>query len=199
MNTNSQRILLLTLVIAFLTAAASFAATDSSTGRQRGFMFEIGAGPTTLSYGAVTDSYFSAAVAAGASRVQVYINIDLGYAVTQKLYLVAGVDGVGDSFYDPSYYIQINSYLYHGGFRYYPFETGLVLGLDAGAAMMMVTSDLGLSGTSPTGWGGGAIVGYDFARRLTGFGLELGVAVDYLTIQGSPTTAAALFLDLLWK
>lgn len=200
MNFSRLKIAVLAVLLVLVASVASFAQTSSaSNARKRGFMFEIGAGPTTISYGAVADSYFSAAQSAGLSRIQLYLNIDLGYAITQKLYLVAGIDGVGDRFYDSYNYIQINSYLYHAGVRYYPFETGLVLGIDGGATAQVVQSDLGVSGSSPWGWGTGATFAYDFARKPTGFGLELGVRVDYLTIQGSPITGAALFLDLLWK
>lgn len=200
MNTTRSKVIMLAALFALVSVAANFAQSQNApSGRKRGFMFEIGAGPTTISYGALADSYFAAAESAGLSRIQVYLNIDLGYAVTQKLYLVVGVDGVGDRFYDTANYVQLNSYLYHAGLRYYPFERGLVLGLEGGAATQVLQSDVGLGGSSPWGWGAGATIAYDFARKPTGFTVELATKVDYLTIESSTVTAVALYLDLLWK
>lgn len=177
-----------------------YAADGGDAVRQRGFMFEIGLGPAVISYGAEADAYFAAAQAAGLSRVQVYLDITAGYAVTGKLYLVGGVQGGGDRFFDSTgAYVQLNSYLYHAGLRYYPFDTGLVLGLDAGPAALMATSNVGVSGASNWGWGGGATVAYDFAKKRTGFALVLGLQADYLDINAGRISMAALYLNVLWK
>ncbi len=202
MNITRSKIILLALCFTLFAATVSFAqsSSDGSTStRKRGFMFELGGGTTTVSYGTLVDSYFAAAQAAGADRIQLFLNLDAGWAVNRKLYLVVGVDGVGDRFYDAVSYIQVNSYLYHGGLRYYPFDTGLVLGIEGGASRLVILSDVGVGGSSPWGWGGAATVAYDFNRRPTGFGLELGLQVDYLAVPTAPVAAAALYLDLLWK
>ena len=186
-------------VAGMLVAATAFA---QSTGAEpnRGFMFQIGAGPSSISYGTLIDASFAAAQASGADRVQVYLNIDAGYALTQRLYLVAGVDGAGDRFYDATgAYVQLNSYLYHAGLRYYPFGTGLLFGIDGGASALLVQSNVGLAAGPTWGWGTGATIAYDFSKRATGFGLEVGLRVNYLSINASPITVAALYLDLLWK
>lgn len=196
MNIIRMRFILLVLIIA---AASATAACAQSSGRQRGFMFEVGAGPAYISYGSSVDAALAAAEASGFNRAMVYVNIDLGYAFSDNLYLVAGFDGVGDRFYQGSYYMQFNSYLYHLGLRLYPFETGLVLGIDGGASALLIQSNVGYGGSTPYGWGAAATVAYDFARRPTGFGIEIGAKLDYLSIESSPFTAASLYLDLLWK
>lgn len=202
MNITPRKMALLTLVLMVATTVGSFAQSSSNGGsspRKRGFMFELGGGTTAVSYGTLVDSYFSMAQASGANRIQLFLDLDAGWAVSEKLYVVAGVDGVGDRFYDPYNFIQVNSYLYHGGLRYYPFDTGLVLGIDGGASVLVIQSDVGIGGSSPVGWGGGATVAYDFNRKATGFSLELGVRVDYLAVPTAPVSFAALYLDLLWK
>lgn len=202
MKITLPKIILLTALFTLVSAAASLAQSSGEGGasaHKRGFMFEVGGGTTTISYGSTVDSYFQAAQALGADRIQLFLNLDVGWAAGEKLYLVAGVDGVGDRFYDPSTYVQVNSYLYHGGVRYYPFGTGLVLGIDGGASVLVAQSNVGVGGSSPGGWGGGATVAYDFNRKPTGFGLELGARVDYLAVPTSTVTFAALYLDLVWK
>jgi hypothetical protein len=162
-------------------------------------MFEVGGGPALISYGSLADAYFSAAQSYGADRSQLFIDLDAGYALGKKLYLTGGIDGGGDRFSQGSSYIQINSYLYRIGLRYYPFETGLLLGLDGGAARLVISSNVGIGSTSDWGYGAGGTIAYDFTRKQTGFGLVLGVRTEYLTVGGSPISDVALYLNLLWK
>jgi len=103
-------------------------------------------------------------------------------------------------FYD-SYgdYLQINSYLFGGGLRVYPFNTGLVLGADAGVAKMVIDSNVGLYGVSPAGWAAAGSVAYDFSKRPTGFGLIVGIRVVYTSIGTGSSAAGTAFVDIAWK
>jgi hypothetical protein len=186
------------LVIALLSAGTGFAQSQGDAGK-RGFMFQIGAGPAEISYGNELDAGLAAVESLGLQRVTVYVDLSLGYAVGKDLYLVAGVDGGGDRLFSGDEYVQINSYLYSVGLRYYPFHTGLVLGVDGGGSAAVIQSNIGVSAVSDFGWGGGGTIAYDFDRKATGFGLEPGLKVDYLEIEGSPVTVAGLYLNLLWK
>jgi len=192
--------LILTLALLGIAGSVSLFA-DQSTGpqKQRGFLFEAQFGLANISYDAATDAAFAQSQALGLSRVQVALGATLGYAVSSNLYLTVGVEGYGDRFYESSYYVQLNSYLWEAGIRYYPFTTGLVLGLHAGAATNSVASNLGVSGSSTSpGYGMGVILAYDFGG-FTGFGLELGAEADYCTVSGSPITGESLFVAVSWK
>jgi len=85
------------------------------------------------------------------------------------------------------------------GLRYYPFTTGLVLGVDAGMARGAVVSDLGSSSSSDHGFGTGYIVAYDFDRDLTGFTFQAGIRVNYLIIEGDTLSSASLYGAMVWK
>lgn len=178
----------------------TFAQEQSAQARQRGFFFEGEIGPAYTSYDPAMDALFSQAQALGASRVRVMLSLALGYSVSKNLYVVGGVVGYGDRFYDSYNFVQLNTYFWNLGVRYYPFTTGLVLGFDAGLANMAVTSDVGLSGSSASpGFGLGILIAYDFARNPTGFSFEAEIRADYANIAGSPMSGVALVLALLWK
>jgi len=188
------------LVFSFLCISTALAAAQSGGERQRGFFFEGALGPAYTSYDAASDAAFAQAEALGASRIRVMVGLSLGYAVSPNLYVIGGVVGYGDRFYDAYNYVQLNTYFWNLGIRYYPFTTGLVLGIDAGLASMGVTSDIGISGTSAeVGFGSGILVAYDFGGRPTGFSFELGLRGDYANVGGSPMSGAALVLALLFK
>jgi hypothetical protein len=95
--------------------------------------------------------------------------------------------------------VQLNSYLYGGGVRYYPFHTGLVLGADVGLAKLIALSNLGYGGTSPAGWAAAAVIAYDFNTKLTGVSLQAGLRAQYQDITGGSASAVSAFIDLAWK
>lgn len=171
---------------------------------QRGFMFQIGLGGASVDY---PEGWFpdSSESTPGADRMTIYLDIGLGFAITQKTYLLFSLSGTGDrleSKTDSSVYAQFNTLLYAVGLRYYPFTTGLVLGADLGAARAVIQGGIGgLTATSTSDWGSGVrfVVGYDFARRLRGFTGILGLAVTGVTIEDEPISTAQIFFSLAWK
>ena len=111
-------------------------------------------------------------------------NLDLGWAISQTTYLVAGIEGFGDGFFAGSNSLdQLNSYLYSVGLRYYPMVTGLVLGLDIGASRLVVTSNATAVGSTPWSTGVGTRLAWDFGGEPTGFTVEIGVRALYLLVS----------------
>ena len=110
------------------------------------------------------------------------------------------IDSGGDRIsYSSGDYSQLNLYLFSLGARYYPYVTGLYFEADVGSSQWMVESSGGGSSTSDNGLGYGIAVGYDFNRRLRGFGLELEAKYDSLTIESEQWGAFMLTLNLCWK
>ena len=134
----------------------------------------------------------------GVSRVKVALDLNLGFAVTEDVFIIVVVDGCGDRLSDSSSWMQLNSYLFSAGLRYYPMRTGLYLGAGAGAAKQAVTDSSGTNVSSPTGFGWGAGIGYDFGKA-TGFGLALEAKYDSLSIENDKTGIFLLTVNLLWK
>mgnify|MGYP006281926393 CR=1 FL=1 len=57
---------------------------------------------------------------------------------------------IGDRLFDLSgVSLQLNSYLYSPGIRWYPFTTGLVLGAHAGASRILIQSSSAGTNASP--------------------------------------------------
>jgi hypothetical protein len=161
--------------------------------QQRGFMIQFGFGPSAISYNGYSPSF------SGVQKIELGLDLALGWAVTQDIYLGAAAWGEATRFYDDSGdYVQMNNYLFGGSIRAYPFHTGLLLGLDAGFAKEVLDSSLG-SASSPNGWGAAAIVAWDFAGRPTGFSLILGLMAFDIEIAGDSIRGATLFLNLSWK
>jgi hypothetical protein len=172
---------------------------------QRGFLFEIGGGGFSFTkYGSAADSALSRyASFAAADRIKVYVDIRLGWAISQNLYLVGSVDGFGDAFFAGTESLdQLNSVLYSVGVRYYPFVTGLVLGADAGASVLTVTSNATGVGSTPLSAGIGLTLAWDFGGTPKGVTAEIGMRAIYLAVN-NPVIAsmfgATPFVNLVVK
>lgn len=187
----------LVLAVVFLVGSICIYADD--TLEQRGFMFEIGLGATHVTYTPEIYSMLSQMESAGLDRIKIYLEIGAGFSINKKLYGELSISGTGDRLEDYSNYMQINLYLYGAGLRYYPFTTGLVLGVDAGMARGVMVSDLGSSSSSDPGFGTGFIIAYDFDRTLTGFTIQIGIRANTLRIEGDTLSSASLYGALVWK
>jgi len=203
-----RAILFATFTIIFAMTTLLVEAQDSWE-RERSYVFQAGIGVATIGYPADVNGLLNELEdLPGVDRTKLHLNFGAGFAVSPNVYLVGSIQAYADrfdySFYN-SYYgtisgnTQFNWYLYGIGLRGYPMETGLVLGLDLGATRGVIQdSDYGTE-TSDWGRGGGVMVGYDFARRKTGFSALIAVRVDALNIDGDTITGSSLFLDLLFK
>jgi hypothetical protein len=186
--------------IALALASSAWGQAVDDGGQRRGFLFEAGIGVAQIYYGSTAESYFASATALGLDRVEVALNLDAGWALTQQLYAVASVDGFATRFSDSyGYYLQLNSYLFGGGLRWYPFGNGLVIGVNAGIASMSIVSNVGVSGTSPSGWGAALSLGYDFNSKPTGMSVIVGIKAHYSSVSSDSVAAASLFADVAWK
>jgi hypothetical protein len=140
------------------------------------------------------------ASSADVDRLGLDLHVSVGYSVSPNSYVVAGVYGVADRLQDSfGDFIQVNTYLYGPGFRFYPFDTGLVLGADLGAARLVLQTSVTNSAVSPWGVGWRGSVGYDFDSTPTGFAVLLGLGVGSAAIDGDTVGHAEVFLSLLWK
>jgi hypothetical protein len=172
------------LVLVLFAAAAWSQASDSE--KRRGLFVDFGVGGFCFTtYGSDADTILSNyASAQGADRIKVYIDLGLGWAVSPKLYVIANIDGFGDGFFAGSTSLdQLNSYLYSIGVRYYPFVTGLMLGVDAGASRLLLASNASAVGSTPWSAGLGATVAWDFGGKPTGWSLELGARAIYMAVS----------------
>ena len=186
-----------------LMLAAGVAQAQETEGRRRGFMLEFGLGLGYITYGENYDAALQSFIVPGVDRLNFSLNLALGGAINQNVYLVGVAEGFASRLYD-SYnnYIQVNSYLFGLGLRIYPFHTGLQLGLDAGYAIMN-EDDNGNVADYPSGWGVAASIGWDVSRRATGFSAILGIKANYNSIDYAPVLTEAFavtaFVDLIIK
>lgn len=140
----------------------------------------------------------------GINRRTMSLGLELGFAITQDLYLMGGIEGMGDRLDDSYDYEQLNTYLYFLGIKGYPFHTGLILEGRIGTSRAVVQSSNSFSETSSTGMGYGATVGYDFDRNSTGLSFETGLSANHLEGMDFEEVKIAtnqLFIygKLLWK
>lgn len=183
--------------VLFLLAQIGFA--QSVDAEQRGFMFGLGLGIATTSYPAELDAIFSALEAAGINRYRVGVQLVLGYAILPKVYWTLGVYGTGDRLEDSvGDFLQLNTYVYGPGVRIYPFDTGLLVGVDVGASRQLLDDGSNVI-AFPWGYGGRLVAAYDFARERTGSGVALGVDTSAALIDGDIYSSISAFLQFLWK
>lgn len=189
---------LISLIFLFGISTGVFAQDQQD--EERGFYFQFGLGFAGTSYPDEYEQLLDALEdAPGVDRTRVNIHLAVGYAITQNLYGIFLIDGTGDRLDDGVDYIQTNTYFFNAGVRYYPFDTGLVLGAHLGPSRIVLDTDFAGSASSDMGFGGGIMFGYDFDRTLTGFSGILGIRLNGASIEGDSVGTAALFLSLLWK
>ncbi|MDR2797132.1 MAG: hypothetical protein LBB80_02210 [Treponema sp.] len=190
----------LTLSLLLFLVISSVVSTQE---RKRGIYIDLG-----LGFGGV--SYFGGDTKKIAddfkSTADIHMTIDLslftiGWALTQNVYLVGTLAGVGDRYLDSQKnQSQISIAMYGIGTRYYPLPSKkhLQLGLDVGASYMGVlynkktsNSDFGFSARTSIGW--------DFDSTMTGFAAILGGDLMLNAIEGDTSLSYALFFKLLFK
>ncbi len=185
----------LTLLFAVLLASA-----HAKPVKERSVMFQFGLGFARIDYSSEMNELMDEiGDQRGIEELTVYVDIGLGFSAGPKSYVLLSVSGVGDRLYDSESHLQVNTILYACGFRYYPFTTGLLLGADAGVARCSLKSDMGIKSDSDWGPGARAFVGYDFARKPSGFSLILGLSATVAVVDGDLIDSAQICLDLAWK
>ncbi len=188
-------------------ANSSADATKANTARANDprelgrFMFEIGLGFPSISYGGKLDTLMNAVESYySVTRTTVKVNVFLGWYMGSDIYLLVGISGIGDRVknYSDGSFFQINTYLAGPGVKFYPYGKGLALGGLLGGAWAAIDSSIG-SSVSKMGLGGEVFATYDLINRYCGFGLNLGVSTGYKEIESQGVGSASVFLDLVWK
>lgn len=189
----------LVLVIVFILIATFLFSQEII--EKRGFYFGIGGGPAVIKYPEPTESMLNELenTIVGLQRIQLEIDLTIGWAINDKTYLVGVLTGFADRLEDSTGSLQLNTYLYAIGLRYYPFTTGLLLGGDLGASKMLIQNSAAEDSVSDFSYGYNLIAAYDFDSTKTGFTFQLGVKVGGYEIEGEVVTGVCLFGDLVWK
>jgi hypothetical protein len=175
--------------------------------QERKFYFDIGIGSGFINYGKELNAAISDAEDAGLERMLVFVDMALGIAVTDNLFIVESSTGFGDTlsvneeiFAD---YFRLSTYLFGLGVKFYPLPqaTRLQIGADAGLAWQLVTSTIDdyTIGRSPFGFGGSLSVSYDFDSDLTGPAFLIGAKFMAVSIENEPVTGFALFAKFAFK
>jgi hypothetical protein len=189
------------IMLAIVFALALSGIATAQVGRRDLLLFQVGAGLYFPSYPDGLGSAMSSLDSEpGVDRIQVSVDMALGFAIFQDGYLMVRAEGGGDSLTD-SYgdNMQLTLTLISVGARYYPFVTGFYLEADVGSSQAKIDSSGEGSYTSDNGLGYGIAIGYDFNRRLRGFGLVLEAKYDSLSIESEQYGALMLTLNLCWK
>ncbi|OQY33745.1 MAG: hypothetical protein B6241_06740 [Spirochaetaceae bacterium 4572_59] len=201
MNINSR--ILLSLLFFF--AGMTFLSASEAGAEDRYFTIGLSLAYANPSYNEPLESGFNELEKTpGINRVTVGLGLELGFAMTQDLYFMGGIEGMGDRLDDSYDYDQLNTYLYFLGVKGYPFHTGLILEGRIGASRAVVQSSNSFTDTSSTGMGYGATVGYDFDRNNTGVSFETGLSLNHLQgmeFEEVEISNNQLFIygKLLWK
>ncbi len=144
----------------------------------------------------------------GVDRNKVHVNLGIGFAPHENLFFTGTINGYVDryEYESSSEWEELILAFAHvaGGIRWYPQTTGWVFGIDLGPAAGSITFDASyldseIEETSDTGFGGGAMLGYDFSRRKTGFSAIVGGRLDSYLIEEEAVSFMSLFLNLVLK
>jgi hypothetical protein len=170
---------------------------------RRGFYLDAGIGIGSVSYGDELDDILDEADDNGLDRITAGLTISIGGAVLQNLYLVGTITGLGDRLYDGSDYLQLNTYLYGVGVRYYPLRSRkhLQIGADVGIGKVALqTSEPGYDDQySDNGTAVKLSVAWDFDSTLRGPHVLVGAEVLSASIDHENVTGAALFVKFVLK
>ena len=191
---------LMALVILLYIGLPVFAHTSE---RARGFYIDVGLGFGGISYNDEIDDLLEWADDNGLDRITISLDLSIGWAVLQKLYVVGSVTGFGDRIYKSSDYMQLNTYLMGPGVRLYPLTSGkhLQIGADLGLGRMVLDSNISGVGTvtSEPGFGVKFSVGYDFDSTMTGAALLLGGELLLDFIENETVTGFSIFAKFVYK
>jgi hypothetical protein len=189
------------VVVAILLAIGTEAFSQSSE-RNRGFYIDAGLGIGGFSYSSELNDAIKMADNAGAEHVTVALDASIGWALMQKLYLVGSITGFGDRIANGSEYVQINSYLFGPGIKWYPLSSGkyLQVGADIGLASATLLSSMqGYNVASEPGLGFKISAAYDIDWTMTGLTALFGGELLMNFIEGEAFTGYAIFTKLAFK
>lgn len=169
---------------------------------RRGFYLDVGLGAGNVKYGEQVDDALDLLEDNDFDRTTLSLDLTMGGAVLQNLYVVGSISGFADRFDDGDEDLQLNTYLFGVGVRYYPLASRkhLQLGLDAGLAKMVVQSSVDNDDfTSDTGSGFKVSLAWDFDSTLRGPHFLLGVQYTNASIDDVDFSGGSLFARFIFK
>jgi hypothetical protein len=196
-----KRSFLLGFLLFLVSASLVFAQEREE--RKRGFYIDIGLGFGGISYfGGNTKT-----IADGFNETaNIHMTLDLsiltiGWALTQNVYLVGTMAGVGDGYFDSQMkQSQLTVAMYGIGARYYPLPSKkhLQIGLDFGASRVGILDNTELS-YSDFGFTTRLSAAYDFDSTMTGFTGMPGGALMMNIIENDVSLSYTIFFKLAFK
>jgi hypothetical protein len=195
-------------ILAGTCCAVLLATTAVHADEKRGFYFDVGFGLGGTSYGDDVDKVLDDLddEIDGIDHIVLSLDLAMGGAVRPNLYLVGSVSGFADRYYnsdDMDEYLQLNTYLFGAGVRYYPLpsQKHLLLGADLGLARMRVrTSEAGYGEvTSDDGFGFKLLAAYDIDWTLRGPTLQVGAQLMSASIEDVNFRGFAVFAKFAFK
>jgi len=195
------------MLVAIIASTVSFSAVAQTT--DRGFMLFGGLGFAGIEYEDELQDFVSRLEdQGGVDRFKMHLNLGLGFALSDRVYLTGSINGYSDIFtYEDATVqeeLQITFVNIAAGLRFYPQVTGWVAGFDFGPATAEASFDANYlteetSVESDNGGAFGVMVGYDFLQRPTGLSAMVGGRTDFMQIDGEMSAFASLFLSLVFK
>jgi hypothetical protein len=196
-----KRSFLLGFLLFLVSASLMFAQEREE--RKRGFYIDIGLGFGGISYfGGNTKTIADGFNETANMHMTLDISIlTIGWALTQNVYLVGTMAGVGDGYFDSQMnQSQLTVAMYGIGARYYPLPSKkhLQLGLDFGAGRVGILDNTELS-NSDLGFSTRLSAAYDFDSTMTGFTGMPGGALMLNMIENDVSLSYAIFFKLAFK
>lgn len=193
-------------ILAGSCCALLLATAAAHADEKRGFYVDVGLGLGGASYGDDVDDLLDTLDDNGFDHITLSLDLAMGGAVRQNLYLVGSVSGFADRHYDSDdsdEYLQLNTYLFGAGVRYYPLRSQqhLLLGADLGLARMTLqTSEDGFDDvTSDNGFGFRLLAAYDIDWTLRGPTLQVGAQFMSASIEDLDFKGFSLFAKFAFK
>lgn len=106
--------------------------------------------------------------------------LEFGYALTNRTYLITGVDTTVSREGRDEYRRLYLSGIFFGGVRLYPFSKKLTLSLRTGFESISTFVNGKYNNNPIYKYALGGTIGWDFDRTLTGFSVEPGIGFYYL-------------------
>jgi hypothetical protein len=171
--------------------------------KRRGGYLDVGIGFGGISYGEEVDDLIQLVDDNGLDRFTMSLDLSVGWAVLQNLYVVGSVSGFRDRLYKSSDYMQFNTYLYGVGIKFYPLPSKkhLQLGVDLGLGKMALQLSVPGINTiaSENGFAAKVSIAYDFDSTMTGPALLLGGDLLMDFIDSETITGFSVFAKFVLK
>jgi hypothetical protein len=197
MRTIRGKVLVICLLF-FSIKVLSFGDGLEAPAETRSVLLCIGAGLSLPSYGPDLDSALQLA-AAGNTRVDVFVDLGIGLAVSDKVFILLKGNGFGTRIEDDQGdWVQLNYVITGGAVRYYPNSTGIFLEGGVGISQILFEGSGTVPVESTKGIGVVGTLGYDFGG-FKGLSLSVAASAAYAKIETDTLAGIGIFVSLNWK